>query len=40
MQKNIALGWGAAAATRGSTNMPPRLGGEDEFFTPSSVVGI
>jgi hypothetical protein len=23
-----------------STNMPPRWGGEDKFFTTSSVVGI
>src|ERR1051325_11484045 len=38
MQNNIAPRWGAAAATRSSTNMPPRLGGED-FFTSSSVVG-
>jgi hypothetical protein len=31
MQKNIAPRWGAAAATRASTNMPPRWGEEDLF---------
>jgi len=33
MQKNIAPRWGAAAATRASTNMPPRWGGEDSFLS-------
>jgi hypothetical protein len=32
MQKNIAPRWGAAAATRASTNMPPRWG-EVDFFS-------
>jgi len=39
MQKNIAPRWGAAAATRTCTNMPPRWGGED-FFTSSEGVGF
>jgi hypothetical protein len=39
MQKNIAPRWGAAAATRATTNMPARWG-EEDFFHIMGRLGI